>query len=298
MADFAISDLPAPTGTLQRARLYDPDGGTVVDLALTESPAGSGTFGGTVAVPGTPDDGNYSYAVKEVAAQSAGGYDAGTTYTVTRGHYGYLRDGNWLPAQAALSVTDHFTTQARVERFAGPLNTAVYADKDGEADVDVIAAAWEQALADTDNEIVAAFRTLLRNSGVDDWTDYDLVPGEVADAVDAAWLAETADWGATVRLYGGRGQADGGTSAGESPDGKMEVLWQRYQKRLQEIRDGLALLATAEDAGVTLGEEWGEAAAPVAVYPTVDRDGRPATASNVGYGVRWDPNARGYRWDL
>lgn len=190
----------------------------------------------------------------------------------------------------------HFTTQTRVENFAGSMNADVYSAKNPDGSGQALA--WEQALSDTDNEIVQAFRHLLRTAGVDDWTDHDLVPGDVDDAVDSAWLAETADWGTTVRLYSGRGQADGGTSAGESPDGKMQTLWERYQARLQQIRDGTGIPATAEAAGVTLGEEWGEVAAPTGVYPTVDRDGRPMTASNVGYGVRFDPNARGYRWDL
>lgn len=83
MSAFAIDNLPAPVGTSQRARLYDPSGDTVTDLALTES---SGLFSGTIDVT-LATAGLYEYEVRQVASQSGAAFTASTTITVSRGLY-------------------------------------------------------------------------------------------------------------------------------------------------------------------------------------------------------------------
>lgn len=239
--------------------------------------------------------GLYSYSVPSLTPGVA--YEAWIEWV----YAGETKRVRQLFTASSAGIGVHFTTKDGTRDTAGHVNADTYADKDGDADPDKIAAAWEDALARTDAEIIQAFRVRLFEAGkgtAANFATYDLVPGAVADASDSAWLDETARWGTIVKLYEGRGQADDGTSAGPSPDGKMEVLRKRYEERLEAIRTGTALLATAAAAGITIAEEWGSVPVADPVYPTVDADGLPATASNVPSwyrGPRWD-RAYGYRY--
>jgi hypothetical protein len=95
MTDFAISNLPAPAGSLQYAELFAPGGGLIAaEMPLVESPAG--IFGGTVAIdPGSVDNLTtpYEYEVRQVLTPDPAGFDASATITVSRGTYGYLSGG-------------------------------------------------------------------------------------------------------------------------------------------------------------------------------------------------------------
>lgn len=244
-----------------------------------------------VQLPG--DTGRYHYLVTGLTAGVA--YQAYVEFTYAGADHRYERNFT------ATADATHFTSKAAARNFGGAYNADTYADKDNTDDADLIDAAWEQALTGADVEIIAAYRVRLFEAGkgtAADFAAYDLAPGSVADANDSAWLDETARMGTLVKLYEGRGQADDGTSAGPSPDGKMEALRKRYMDRLMAIQSGNAILATAALAGITVADEWGSVEVNDPVYPTVDADGLPTTASNVPSiyrGPRWD-RAYGYRW--
>jgi hypothetical protein len=89
-----ISGVMAPTGRLLRGRVYAPDGTTAGDVALAESPAGSGQYGGSdgLTLADTAAD-PYEQEVREVATQDIAGFDASTTVRRSRGFLGYVAGG-------------------------------------------------------------------------------------------------------------------------------------------------------------------------------------------------------------
>lgn len=99
MADveFKITGVMAPTGLTLRGRLYAPDGSTVGDNPLSESPASSGQYGGTVILSGLSDSGNspHEYEVREVSTQTSGDFDSSIIIWRSRGPYKYLLSGIW-----------------------------------------------------------------------------------------------------------------------------------------------------------------------------------------------------------
>lgn len=122
MTAFALDNATAirpavagPYGVIARARLYAPDGSTVADLALAESPAG--TYSGSVALTSPADSPGeaYEYEVRQVSAQNPTAFDASTTVLVSRGTYAYLAGGQWYAFDAtpdAGAVTLTLTWQA------------------------------------------------------------------------------------------------------------------------------------------------------------------------------------------
>lgn len=154
MTDFAIANLPGPYGSLQRARLYAPDGSTVADLALAESPVG--TFGGSATLSPTPADDlatPYEYAVKQVLAQTSGGYDASSTFTVSRGTYGYLVGGDWYadPGDAQPAAPCYLTV-AEAGVVAAALPSSLLAAWSAASTADRLTA-LVQATADVDSSM-------------------------------------------------------------------------------------------------------------------------------------------------
>jgi hypothetical protein len=146
MASFTITDLPGPAGSLQRARLYYPDGtdgrtpgGAVLDLALAESPAG--LFGGSAVLDDTAAQypGGYQYEVRQVATQSDAAFDASVTVTVERGDF-YV-----------FFVVGRYTDQAAVRTWLGTINADAMADLDGDDAPD--AGAYQQSIEWGEDEL-------------------------------------------------------------------------------------------------------------------------------------------------
>jgi hypothetical protein len=87
MPIFRVKGVLADTGKSLRARLYLADSATgVADLALTESPAGSGQYSGSASVSSLAD-GDYEFEVREVSAQSESGFNASTNVRSARADY-------------------------------------------------------------------------------------------------------------------------------------------------------------------------------------------------------------------
>lgn len=92
---FRVTGVIAPTGVSVRARLYVGSGtSSAADLALTESPSGSGQYGAESSVSGL-SDGAYEYEVRQVATQDASGFTSSATVRRSRGGYGYLASEVW-----------------------------------------------------------------------------------------------------------------------------------------------------------------------------------------------------------
>lgn len=94
---FRVQGVSAPTGRTLRARLYNPDTTTAGDCALTESPSGSGQYGGSASLAGLADATAtpYEYEVRDVETQDDAGFTGSVTVRRTRGDYGYLRSEVW-----------------------------------------------------------------------------------------------------------------------------------------------------------------------------------------------------------
>lgn len=160
------------------------------------------------------------------------------SYTYTLGTFTATETGTLAPV-----LVVHFTTRQSASNFGGQFNADSYFNKSSSnpSDPTEVDANWEQALSRTDSDIRLAWRYRLESTGT---TFSALAP---TDPDELNWLAETADWVVIIRGYEGRGEVDAG---GKHIDGAMTELRKRYEARLQQIRDGDALLLSQSTAGV------------------------------------------------
>lgn len=173
-----------------------------------------------------------------------------------------------------------FTTKTSARTFGGPFNADTYFDKENDADAGKIAAAWLLAGQRTDADIRNAWRARLGNVRI---THAELATIVANYADEAAWLAETADWGIIVRGYEGRGVQDSNDQQAVTDrglDGRMAGLRKQYRERLAMIASGSSPLIQSEAAaGYTRGTN-----APV--LPRAERFGRPSCV-RTPYGWGW-----------
>lgn len=184
--------------------------------------------------------GLYTYTFTDPAAGLEYQWVAKVVYGGVTSYFGFTAAGG--PGDAISG--DWFNTQDSARKFAGR-QLDMFADKEesGGSDLSGINSAWQQSLDRASASIRLAWRRRLSNAGV----SYVAFSSLTLDPDEAAWLAETADWGTLVNLYSGYGARDEFTA---DFDGKMTSLRKRYEARLAEIQDGTALTVAQSAAGI------------------------------------------------
>lgn len=124
---FRVEGVIAPTGYTLRARLYTPASATAGDCALTESPAGSGQYGGSTTINSLADGivTPYEYEVRKVATQDATGFTNSIIVYRSRGDYGYLLSEAWYDALAANASGGSLTVGQAADLAAIKAKTAL-----------------------------------------------------------------------------------------------------------------------------------------------------------------------------
>lgn len=239
--DWTASQVPA--GDARSFALDFPAGDEPTAVTLTGL-----TVGGAVYDPGLPvafaDQGSGVWRVT-FADPEAGRAYVGTV--VATWADGTTSTFEWRFAGATGEISA-YTTATALDELGGTHNVQAYADKDRDGDVAKILAAKQRAGASTDADIRNAWRARTHNAGV----TYAAPDPATMDPDEAAFLSETAAGGILVRLYRGRGMDDQAQPGSENPqDGKMSGMWKDYERRLQAIASGHALIAHQTAAGIT-----------------------------------------------
>jgi hypothetical protein len=106
--NFSFQNIFGPAEQLVRARLYAPNGSTVIELALTGLPvpgASWAVFSGSVAISPTPANSSvpYEFSIRVVSAQTPEAFDDAETYDPETGFgpifpngiFAYAINGVW-----------------------------------------------------------------------------------------------------------------------------------------------------------------------------------------------------------